>query len=69
MERAGAPRNVAPAISGHRTDIVYRRYDIVNARDLARAALRMSEYLDELLGTPADSATNANEPAASKLLN
>ena len=69
MERAGVPRNVAMAISGHRTDIVYRRYDIVNARDLARAALRMSEYLGTLLGTPADSATSVNESSDRKLLN
>ena len=32
MERAGIPRHVAMQITGHRTDAVYRRYDIVSQR-------------------------------------
>lgn len=44
MERAGIPRSVAMQISGHRTESVYRRYDIVSQRDLQRAAARMEEY-------------------------
>ena len=33
MERAGIPRNIAMSITGHRTESVYRRYDIVSDRD------------------------------------
>lgn len=59
MERAGIPRKVAMAISGHKTESIYRRYGIISARDLAAAA-RMEQYLEAaknggtgtLLGTP-----------------
>lgn len=46
MERASVPRKVAMAISGHKTESVYRRYDIVASRDLADAAVRMDRYLE-----------------------
>jgi integrase len=44
MERAGIPRNVAMGISGHRTESVYRRYDIVSKQDLCSAGVRMEGY-------------------------
>ena len=44
MERAGIPRKVAMSISGHKTEHIYRRYDIVAHRDLADAAVRMDHY-------------------------
>lgn len=47
MERAGIPRNVAMAISGHRTESVYRRYDIVSHQDLANAAQKLENYLNQ----------------------
>jgi integrase len=56
MERAGIPRKVAMAISGHKTESIYRRYDIVAHRDLADAAARMDRYFDKTkktMGTPA----------------
>lgn len=43
-ERAGIPRKVAMSISGHKTENIYRRYDIVAHRDLADAAARMDQY-------------------------
>jgi len=55
MERAGIPRKVAMAISGHKTESIYRRYDIVAHRDLAHAASRMENYfgmIRESVGTP-----------------
>src|SRR5262249_22726136 len=48
MERAGIARNVAMAISGHKTEAVYRRYDIISSRDLKLAAVRMENYLGGL---------------------
>ena len=46
MERAGIPRKVAMEISGHRTESVYRRYDIVSRRDLMAAAQKLELYLE-----------------------
>ena len=37
MERAGVSQAVAMKISGHKTDSVYRRYRIVDERDIERA--------------------------------
>jgi len=47
MERAGIPRNVAMSITGHRTESVYRRYDIVSRRDLQSAAAKMESYMGQ----------------------
>jgi integrase len=41
LERAGVPRSVAMAMTGHKTESVYRRYDIVSERDLFDAAARI----------------------------
>jgi integrase len=47
MERAGIPRNIAMGITGHRTESVYRRYDIVCDRDLKNAATKLESYIGE----------------------
>ncbi|HXB68729.1 MAG TPA: site-specific integrase [Candidatus Acidoferrales bacterium] len=44
MERAGIARSVAMSISGHRTESVYKRYDIVADADLKTAARKMADY-------------------------
>jgi hypothetical protein len=44
MERAGIPRKVAMSISGHKTEQINRRYDIMAHRDLTDAAVRMDQY-------------------------
>ena len=45
MKRAGIPRKVAMEISGHRTEAVYRRYDIVSQRDLDTAGAKIDAYM------------------------
>ena len=42
LERAGVPRTVAMQISGHLTESVYRRYDIVSDADLTAAARQLN---------------------------
>jgi hypothetical protein len=38
LERAGVPRQVAMKITGHKTESIYQRYDIVSPRDMKTAA-------------------------------
>lgn len=45
MIRAGVPQAVAMAITGHRTDSMFRRYNIVSADDKRDALKRQAEYL------------------------
>jgi hypothetical protein len=51
MRLAGIPENVAMEISGHRTRSVFDRYSIVGARELADAAQKMEQRLNQSLGT------------------
>jgi hypothetical protein len=44
MERAGTPRHVAMQITGHRTESVYARYDIVVQGDLKSAGEKLAAY-------------------------
>lgn len=44
MERAGIPRKIAMSISGHRTESVYLRYDIVSQKDLAIARAKLEAF-------------------------
>ncbi len=55
MERAGLPRSVARGISGHRTESVYLRYDIVSTRDLMDAGRKMDAFLAEPSQKPSQS--------------
>ena len=48
FERAGIPRSVAMSIVGHKTESIYRRYEIVDSAMQREAAAR----LDANLGTP-----------------
>jgi integrase len=48
MERAGIPRKIAMSISGHKTEAVYRRYDIVSPQDLKIAAAKLEAYIGGL---------------------
>jgi integrase len=52
MVRAGVSQHVAMAISGHRTDAIFRRYDITSDDDLRLAAERTAAYTDQLPTMP-----------------
>lgn len=43
FERVGIPRSVAMKLTGHKTEAVYRRYDIVSPNDLRAAVDRLDE--------------------------
>jgi Phage integrase family len=46
MIRAGVPQAVAMSISGHRTDSMFRRYNITTADDKRAALKKHVEYLN-----------------------
>lgn len=45
--RAGIPQSVVMEITGHKTDSVFRRYDIVSDEDKKEAAIRYAQYMRE----------------------
>lgn len=45
MTRAGIPRPVAMAITGHKTESMYKRYDIVSGQDLSNVGEQMERFM------------------------
>jgi integrase len=52
LVRAGVPQSVAMAISGHRTPSVFKRYDIVDDRELREAVQRVAACVESLPTEP-----------------
>ena len=52
LSRAGVPEAVAMEITGHKTRSMYRRYRIVDERDLREATERLQAHLQEQPKTP-----------------
>jgi len=47
MSRANVPESVAMEITGHKTRSMYRRYRIVDERDLREATEKLQAHLQE----------------------
>ena len=47
MNRAGVPRQTAKKISGHKTDDIFNRYDIVDEADIQDAVRRTQRHIAE----------------------
>jgi integrase len=47
LSRAGVPESVAMEMTGHKTRSMYRRYRIVDERDLREATEKLQAHLDE----------------------
>jgi integrase len=67
LERAGVPRAVAMSITGHKTESVYRRYDIVSEEDLRDAGRRLEAWRERTTAEPlqADEGTGWSRSAKS----
>jgi integrase len=50
MIRAGIDQTVAMAISGHRTDAIFKRYNITSDEDLREAQSKLEGYVAALPG-------------------
>jgi hypothetical protein len=49
MSRKGIPEKVGMLISGHKTDSVYRRYNIVDIEVLKTATAKIEEYQRQIV--------------------
>ena len=66
MTRAGVSRKVATAISGHRTEAIYARYDIADEEDLRDAVIKTQAYVDTLPKNAPAASARANVRTDSK---
>ena len=55
MTRAGVSRKIATAISGHRTEAIFARYDIADEEDLKVAVMKTQAYVETLPVLPSGS--------------
>ena len=63
MDRAGVPRTVAMNVSGHKTESMCNRYNIVSERDVEEVKNRMETYLNSLGISTLSSTLSDSEPA------
>ncbi len=46
LERSGVPRRIAMSITGHKTESIYQRYDIVSQQDMSIAREKMNRFFE-----------------------
>lgn len=69
LTRSGVHRTIAKAITGHETDHVFERYDIIDTKDLIDAFRKVGEYVKKFNGgddgnnTP-QSSNNSSPPSS-----
>ena len=69
LERASVPRSIAMLLTGHKTESVFRRYDIVDELDLANGVAMLAKSFGHTLGTPDEKkAPSQSEEADSRKL-
>jgi integrase len=66
LERAGVPRSVAMKLTGHRTELVYRRYAIVSEADLAEGVTKLAALHATSRTVPAQRAINLDRESAAE---
>jgi len=67
LVRAGVSQPVAMAISGHKTDSVFRRYDIVSHQDIVQAGEKLTRYIQEAKTNTQRIGPQADTPADTAL--
>ena len=60
MEKAGIPRKLAMEISGHRTESVYRRYDITRKNDMAIVKAKKVDFFENRQPAPSPQEQNGD---------
>jgi hypothetical protein len=68
MDRAGVPRQIAKQITGHKTDSMYNRYNIVNEKDVREGMAQAQAYLaaqqsGQNLGNRSEQKKSSSQPA------
>ncbi len=62
MIRAGVPQTVAMSITGHRTDSMFRRYDITTTTDKREALQKQRDFLkDQLVSSAMSNVTEISD--------
>jgi integrase len=51
LTRAGVHRTIAKAVTGHESDNIFERYDIVDTKDITEAITKMSDYVKKRNGS------------------
>lgn len=69
MERAGIPRKLAMEISGHRTESVYRRYDITSKNDMAIVKAKMVDFFESKQLAPSTQKQNGDKMGTAARVN